>query len=95
MRKPGIAFIGSGLACAGIILTAGASIFPFVLPSSSNTGHSLTVWDCVSSQRTLNIMFYVALVMTPIVLSYTTWAYSVMRGKVTLAQVQANGKVLY
>ena len=95
VRKPGIAFIGSGLACAGIILTAGASIFPFVLPSSSNPGHSLTVWDCVSSQRTLNIMFYVALVMTPIVLSYTTWAYSVMRGKVTLAQVQANGKVLY
>jgi len=95
MRKPGIAFIGSGLACAGVILTAGASIFPFVLPSSSNPGHSLTVWDCVSSQRTLNIMFYVALVMTPIVLSYTTWAYRVMRGKVTLAQVQSNGKALY
>ena len=95
LRKPGIAFIGSGLACAGVILTAGASIFPFVLPSSSNPGHSLTVWDCVSSQRTLNIMFYVALVMTPIVLSYTTWAYRVMRGKVTLAQVQSNGKALY
>ncbi len=95
LRKPGIAFIGSGLACAGVILTAGASIFPFVLPSSSAPGHSLTVWDCVSSQRTLNIMFYVALVMTPIVLSYTTWAYRVMRGKVTLAQVQANGKGLY
>ena len=95
LRKPGIAFIGSGLACAGVILTAGASIFPFVLPSRSNPGHSLTVWDCVSSQRTLNIMFYVALVMTPIVLSYTTWAYRVMRGKVTLAQVQSNGKALY
>lgn len=94
-RKPGLAFIGSGLACAGVILTAGAAIFPFVLPSSSHPGHSLTVWDCVSSQRTLNIMFWVALVMTPIVLSYTTWAYRVMRGKVTLAQVQANGKALY
>jgi len=94
-RKPGLAFIGSGLACAGVILTAGAAIFPFVLPSSSHPGHSLTVWDCVSSQRTLNIMFWVALVMTPIVLAYTSWAYRVMRGKVTLAQVQANGKALY
>ncbi len=94
-RAPGLAFIGSGLACAGVILTAGAAIFPFVLPSSSNPGHSLTVWDCVSSQRTLNIMFWVALVMTPIVLSYTSWAYRVMRGKVTLAHVQANGKTLY
>ena len=94
-RKPGWAFIGSGLACAGVILTAGAAIFPFVLPSSSHPGHSLTVWDCVSSQRTLNIMFWVALVMTPIVLAYTSWAYRVMRGKVTLAQVQASGKTLY
>ncbi|MDD2925380.1 cytochrome d ubiquinol oxidase subunit II [Rhodoferax sp.] len=94
-RKPGLAFIGSGLACAGVILTAGAAIFPFVLPSSSHPGHSLTVWDCVSSQRTLNIMFWVALVMTPIVLAYTSWAYRVMRGKVTLAQVQAHGKALY
>jgi cytochrome bd ubiquinol oxidase subunit II len=94
-RKPGVAFIGSGLACAGVILTAGAAIFPFVLPSSSAPGHSLTVWDCVSSQRTLNIMFWVAMVMTPIVLAYTSWAYRVMRGKVTVAQVQANGKALY
>ncbi|MDR3369340.1 cytochrome d ubiquinol oxidase subunit II [Rhodoferax sp.] len=94
-RKPGVAFIGSGLACAGVILTAGAAIFPFVLPSSSDPGHSLTVWDCVSSQRTLNIMFWVAMVMTPIVLAYTSWAYRVMRGKVTVAQVQANGRALY
>lgn len=95
VRKPGKAFIGSGVACAGVILTAGAAIFPFVLPSSSHPGHSLTVWDCVSSQRTLNIMFWVALVMTPIVLAYTSWAYRVMRGKITVAQVQANGKALY
>ncbi len=95
VRKPGKAFIGSGVACAGVILTAGAAIFPFVLPSSSHPGHSLTVWDCVSSQRTLNIMFWVALVMTPIILAYTSWAYRVMRGKITVAQVQANGKALY
>ena len=94
-RRPGLAFITSGLACAGIILTAGSAIFPFVLPSSSNPGHSLTVWDCVSSQLTLNIMFWVALVMTPIVLSYTSWAYRLMRGKVTVASVTANGKGLY
>jgi len=95
VRQPGWAFIASGLACAGVILTAGAAIFPFVLPSSSHPGHSLTVWDCVSSQRTLNIMFWVALVMTPIILIYTSWAYRVMRGKVTVAQIQASGKSLY
>ncbi|MBT3066307.1 cytochrome d ubiquinol oxidase subunit II [Rhodoferax sp. U11-2br] len=95
VRKPGLAFIASGLACAGVILTAGAAIFPFVLPSSTHPGHSLTVWDCVSSQRTLNIMFWVALVMTPIILVYTSWAYRLMRGKITVAQIQASGKSLY
>jgi cytochrome d ubiquinol oxidase subunit II len=95
VRKSGIAFICSALACTGVILTAGAAIFPFVLPSISEPGHSLTVWDCVSSQRTLNIMFWVALVMTPIVVAYTAWAYRVMRGKVTVADIQTRGKALY
>lgn len=95
LRKPGIAFIGSALACIGVILTAGAAIFPFVLPSISDPGHSLTVWDCVSSQRTLNIMFWVALVMTPIVVTYTSWAYRMMRGKVTVVDIQTHGKALY
>lgn len=95
VRRPGLAFVLSALACAGVILTAGSAIFPFVLPSSSHPGHSLTVWDCVSSQRTLNIMFWVALIMTPIVVSYTSWAYRVMRGKVTVAAIQAQPKALY
>ncbi|WP_022982365.1 cytochrome d ubiquinol oxidase subunit II [Ideonella sp. B508-1] len=94
-RRPGLAFIGTGLCCAGVIFTAGVALFPFVLPSSSHPGHSLTLWDCVSSHRTLNIMFWVALVMTPIVLSYTAWAYRVMRGKVTVAHVEQHGQALY
>lgn len=95
VRHGGTAFVGSAVACAGLILTAGSAIFPFVLPSSSHPSHSLTLWDCVSSQRTLNIMFWVALIMTPIVLTYTSWAYRVMRGKVTVAAIQAQSKSLY
>jgi cytochrome d ubiquinol oxidase subunit II len=95
VRMPGKAFVGSALACTGVILTFGAALFPFVLPSSSRPDHSLTLWDCVSSERTLHIMFWVALLVTPLVLAYTSWAYRVMRGKVTLAQVQANSQSLY
>lgn len=95
MRWGGVAFVGSALAATGVIFTAGISIFPFVLPSSSDLASSLTVWDCVSSQRTLGIMLVVALVMTPIVLSYTAWAYRVMRGKVTVERIRAEGKALY
>jgi cytochrome bd ubiquinol oxidase subunit II len=94
-RLGGLAFVASALAATGAVFTVGVSIFPFVLPSSSHPVSGLTVWDCVSSQRTLGIMLVVALVMTPIVLLYTSWAYRVMRGKVTVERIRADSKALY
>lgn len=94
-RKGVMAFIASAVALFGIIFTAGVSLFPFVLPSSSDPVSSLTVWDCVSSHRTLGIMFWVALVMTPIIIIYTSWAYRVMRGPITVEHIRANDHTVY
>jgi cytochrome d ubiquinol oxidase subunit II len=91
----GLAFIATGVSIFGVIFTAGIALFPFVLPSSSHPNHSLTLWDCVSSEKTLHIMFWVALIMTPIVLAYTSWAYRVMRGKVTDSYIRANEHTTY
>src|SRR5262249_57578100 len=85
-----LGFISSGVAVAGVILTAGFAMFPFVMPSSSDPRSSLTVWDSVSSHRTLGIMFWVVVIMLPIVLAYTAWVYRVVRGKVTVAHVREN-----
>lgn len=95
VRKAGLAFIASSLVQAGVIGTAGASLFPFLLPSSSDPRSSLTAWDATSSQMTLNTMFWAALIFTPIVLSYTAWCYRVMRGKVTEQHIRANSKSVY
>lgn len=70
-------------------------MFPFVMPSSSNPNHSLTVWDSVSSRLTLEIMFWVALVFVPIIVLYTSWAYKVMSGKVTAAFIRENDHSAY
>lgn len=86
-RRPGLAFIASGVSVAGIILTAGFSLFPFLLPSSSHPAHGLTVWDASSSALTLKIMLLATVVLLPIVLAYTTWAFRVMRGQVTRQHV--------
>ena len=80
---------------AGVILTAGFSMFPFVMPSSLDPRSSLTVWDAVSSHRTLQIMFWVVLIMLPIVLAYTGWVYRVMRGKVTLESMREQEHTAY
>lgn len=88
MRRRMLAFIASGLALAAIILTAGFALFPFLMPSSSNPSHGLTVWDASSSQRTLGIMLVATVVFLPIVLAYSTWAFRIMRGQVTRAHVE-------
>ncbi len=90
-----IAFLGSSLACVSVILTAGIALFPFILPSSEMPKASLTAWDATSSYMTLNVMLWVALIFTPIVLAYTGWAYRVMAGKVTRNFIEANDKSLY
>lgn len=85
VRRVGL--VASGLAITGIILTAGFSLFPFFMPSSTNPAHGLTVWDASSSKLTLEIMLLATAVLLPIVLAYTTWAFRVMRGEVTRAHV--------
>ena len=89
------AFVASSFALLGVIGTAGASMFPFVMPSSSMPSASLTVWDSVSSHMTLNIMFWVTLIFMPLIVFYTSWAYSVMSGKVTAAYVQEHENAAY
>ncbi|HVI29377.1 cytochrome d ubiquinol oxidase subunit II [Hansschlegelia sp.] len=89
-RRPGLAFVASGLAVAGVVATAGVGLFPFLLPSSIAPDHSLTVWDASSSELTLKIMLVATAIFLPLVLAYTAWVYSVLRGRITIAAVNAD-----
>jgi cytochrome d ubiquinol oxidase subunit II len=89
-RRGGLAFIASGLSIAGIIFTVGFAIFPFLLPSSSQPGSSLTLWDASSSHLTLWIMLLATVVFLPIIIGYTTWVYRVLKGKTTLTEMGEN-----
>jgi len=87
VRSEAVAFGGSNLSVLGIISTVGVSMFPFILPSSSDPSSSLTVWNASSSHLTLFIMLIVTAVFLPIVLAYTAWAFRVMWGRVTSDEV--------
>ena len=93
--KPMAAVLSSSLSIACIVLTPLVAMFPFILPSSSHPVSSLTMWDCTSSQLTLQVMFIVTLIFLPIVLIYTSWAYKVMSGKLTASYIKENDKSLY
>ncbi len=89
------AFVTSSLAVTGVIMTAGVALFPFVMPSSTDPRSSLTVWDSVSSHLTLMVMLYAVVIFLPMIVAYTSWAYSVMRGKVTKAYIRENDHTVY
>lgn len=93
--KAGLAFLGSSLSLIGVILTAGFTLFPFVMPSSTNPNHSLTMWDATSSELTLIVMFWSAMIFVPIILAYTFWCYRALWGKVTPEFVEQNPHSLY
>jgi cytochrome d ubiquinol oxidase subunit II len=82
LRRPVLALLTAALGIAGIILSVGASMFPFILPSSIDPRASLTVWDASSSHLTLFIMLVVTAFFIPIIVAYTTWVYHVLWGKV-------------
>lgn len=88
-------FINSALSLVGIIMTAGVSLFPFVMPSSINPSHSLTIWDSASSHLTLTIMFWATLIFVPIILFYTFWCYRALWGKYTTKFIRDNDHSLY
>ena len=95
LKWDALSFISSSLTNACVVLTAGFAMFPFILPSSVNPSHSLTLWDSTSSELTLNIMTGVAFVMVPIILCYTAFSYRTMFGRLDNEYVERNGHSLY
>jgi cytochrome d ubiquinol oxidase subunit II len=89
------AFMFSSIAISGIILTAGFSMFPFIMPSSTDPISSLTIWDATSSKKTLGIMFVVTIIFLPLIMAYTAWVYRVLRGKVTTQSIKDNTHTAY
>ncbi len=94
-KQPGKAYLFSSITIAAIILTAGCSLFPFIIPSSISFNSSLTVWDSSSSLKTLTIMFWVTLLFIPLILIYVSWVFRVLRGKITVEHIHKNNHTAY
>jgi len=87
-NRPGWGFVTSGLGITGVIMTAGVTMFPFIMPSSTQPNSSLTIWDAPSSHLTLTVMFWAVVIFLPIVIGYTIWNYRKMWGKLTVEEMQ-------
>ena len=95
INRSAFAFLGSSLMIVGTLCTAGFALFPFLMPSSIDPASSLTMWDAVSSHKTLGIMFIAAGIFVPIILVYTLWSYIKMWGVVKVSHIDENPHGLY
>ncbi|GGH60564.1 cytochrome d ubiquinol oxidase subunit II [Frigidibacter albus] len=85
----------SKMAILGVISSVGLTMFPFIMPSSSDPQSSLTVWNSSSSHLTLFVMLICTAIFMPLILIYTAWVYKVLWGKVTEADVTGNSHSVY
>ncbi|MBR9974134.1 MAG: cytochrome d ubiquinol oxidase subunit II [Bacteroidetes bacterium] len=81
LGKPGYAFISSAATIAALTFLFGFALFPNMIVSSLDPAWNLTIYNAASSQKTLGIMRWFAIIGMPFVLTYTIAIYWIFRGK--------------
>lgn len=89
-RRSFLAWWMGVVAWVGVMGTVGAAMFPFIMPSSTNPSHSLSIWNSGSSLVTLSWMVGFTLIFMPLIVWYTSWAFWVMRGKIEVKHVETS-----
>jgi cytochrome d ubiquinol oxidase subunit II len=83
-KRIGQAFLSSCTTIACQVVLVGVALFPNLV-AASNAGdgavRSLTIYNAASSERTLWIMFIIAMIGMPLVATYTGIVYWTFRGK--------------
>jgi cytochrome bd ubiquinol oxidase subunit II len=87
--RSGRAFAATAVATASFVVTLFTGLYPRVMVSSTDFGHSLTVDGASSSHYALAVMSVVAVVFVPVVLLYQGWTYYVFRRRVSGAPSEA------
>lgn len=84
----GKAFAAGAVTIVFAVLTLWLALFPYVMPSTIDESYSLTIQNASSTEYTLTIMSWAALIFLPLVLAYQGWTYWVFRKRVTRARIE-------
>ena len=87
--REGWSFAFMSVTVATAVLSLFLALFPDVMPASNNPAYSLTIENASSSDSTLTVMTWTALIFMPVVLVYQGWTYWVFRKRVTRQSVLA------
>jgi cytochrome d ubiquinol oxidase subunit II len=82
--KPGQAFLSSCLTVIALVSLFSIALWPNLVTARNNPEYSLTIYRAASSPATLRIMFIIACIGMPLVLTYTGIVYWTFRRRVNI-----------
>ncbi|MGE3076127.1 MAG: cytochrome d ubiquinol oxidase subunit II [Dehalococcoidia bacterium] len=85
--REAVAFGGTGVAIACVVVILFGSLYPNVMPSTTSDAFNLTIHNASSTHYTLAVMTVVALAVTPVVLLYQGWTYWVFRKRIGVSNL--------
>jgi len=86
--REGTAFTLGAVTIVAAVAALFFALFPNVMPSTLAAGSSLTIDNASSTDYTLTIMSWAALIFLPLILAYQGWTYWVFRKRVTRARIE-------
>jgi len=86
--REGWAFGLGAFTIVAAVLGVWFALFPFVMPSTTDPAYSLTIENASSTDYTLTIMSWAALVFLPLVLVYQAWTYWIFRKRVSRTRIE-------
>lgn len=86
-RRFGWAFIANAVGIVAAVVLIFGSMFPDVMPAINDPANSLTIHNASSTDYTLGVMTWVAVIFTPVVLAYQAWTYWVFRKRLSTAHI--------
>ncbi|WP_319436531.1 cytochrome d ubiquinol oxidase subunit II [Mycobacterium sp. RTGN5] len=80
--REGWAFLATTIVVAAVVTLLFGSLYPNLVPSTTDPAYNLTIFNGSSSPYTLKVMTWAALIFTPIVLMYQGWTYWIFRKRI-------------
>ncbi len=89
-RAEGWAFGFMAATIALAVLALFTALFPNVMPASNDPANSLTIANASSSEYTLSVMSWTALIFMPLILAYQAWTYWIFRKRISRKTVSGS-----
>ncbi|BDZ60541.1 cytochrome bd-I ubiquinol oxidase subunit 2 [Demequina sediminis] len=91
----GWAFTANAVAIVGAVVLIFGAMYPNVMPASNDVANSLTIDNASSTDYTLMVMTWVAVILTPIVLAYQAWSYWVFRRRLSEHDIPEHNELTF